>query len=744
MQVTSICTSTYHGTNNTWTLTVKNNEGDKRQIDSVTIKMGAGSGYYAGTCGYTANGSAVSVYLTGGGCTSNTVSVTKVCPASEGSPANWVGGSPSDPRDISAYTISFPDGSKPQVNNGASITFTVHHNANSSNRKILVHSRKISTYSCSASPITPPTPPYTMSRINSSSRDAEIIRVGVTKFHVYFNVSAGNEMWNTEVKCYTWDSTGTVPFGNLVLHRTRDCKEKQNTTFNEAFEIVAGYGEMYSGMRYKMKAIVADVDRSQNPEHWWAAVGAPNGDNIQTGWSLYTYQEPKLNSGSVAIGEKHANTDYTFSFTGTNNRAWVSYESEFQTRYRITFDNGATWSNWTNAGNVASWYRTAAQMRSLFPKTKDGIAAKIQFKRYSPSAPDSTDTDTNHSNNKGWYSDNTKEYTITLKYRPRNEITCPNIMHKKNNSSGTSIGKDAFVENNSTLTGIYVYWNYNTTVANAGYTQGYRIRLYNSSGTVVHTYYTNNKYYTIPKSDIPKMQHTYIDVTPYFANDQPHTASSAYAGNYWYYNGTITKCPFVVMASKLAKPVITYPVNNSEWINNRFRVCFQLPADDDKGSELETYHYEDIELKINGTYTYRMTSNPIGKTTSGTCLQAANIFSALASNLTYQRKIVAAPCLASNFPNTTTYTIQVRVKKKYTEDKINWSDWSNTVTIKVVPAVFNPSRGDIIYASHYNNAKKTIDRVRKTYRSGLEYTSSKCSIKSNKDIKNTISIYKLV
>lgn len=741
MQITSICTSTYHGTNNTWTLTVKNNEGDKRQIDSVTIKMGTGSGYFAGTCQYTGNGSPVNVYLTGGGCTSDTVSVTKVCPASRGAPENWVGSGPSDPRDISAYTITFPDGNKPQVNNGASITFTVHHNASNSNHKILVHSRKINTYSCSASPIVPPTPPYTASRINSSSKDVDIIRAGVTKFHVNFNVSAGNEMWNTEVKCFTWDSTGTVSFGTTQLHRTRDCKEKQNTTFDESFEIVAG--ELAHGSRYKMAAIVADVDRAQSPEHRYGVIGSPS-DNIQSCWSLYTYQEPKLDSGTVNIGEKHANTDYTFSFTGTNNRAWTSYESEFQTRYRISFDNGSTWSGWSNAGNVTSWYRTAAEMRSLFPKAQDGKYARIQFKRYSPSAPDSSDTDTNHSNNKGWYSDNTKEYTITLKYRPRNEITCPNIMHKKNNSSGASIGKDAFVENNSTLTGIYVYWNYDTTVANAGYVQGYRIRLYNTSGTVVHTYYTNNKYYTIPKSDIPKMQHTYIDVTPYFANDQPHAASSTYAGNYWYYNGTITKCPFVVMASKLAKPVITYPVNGSDWINNRFRVCFQLPTDGDKGSEIETYHYEEIELKINGTHTYRMTANPEGKTTTGTCLQAAGVFSALPENLTYQRKIVMAPCLASNFPNTNQYTIQVRVKKKYTEDKINWSDWSDTVTIKITPATFNPARGDIIYASHYNNAKKTIDRVRKTYRSCLDNTTSRCSSKSNQNIKNSISICKLV
>ena len=64
-------------------------------------------------------------------------------------------------------------------------------------------------------------------------------------------------------------------------------------------------------------------------------------------------------------------------------------------------------------------------------------------------------------------------------------------------------------------------------------------------------------------------------------------------------NGSISKMDFVYLTSILDTPIITYPINNSDWIHNKFRICFQLPDDPDKGSEQETYHYEDIEVMIN-------------------------------------------------------------------------------------------------------------------------------------------------
>lgn len=426
-----------------------------------------------------------------------------------------------------------------------------------------------------------------------------------------------------------------------------------------------------------------------------------NHAEYQTGHkTFYTYQEPKLTGVSVSPSSANAqNQSITFTQSGINDRAWSTLEQKFYTLAHCTAGGSDVGNGWTQVGTVgnnASFTLNGASLRGFVPKAYDNQTVTMHVKRRNSSA--------------NWES---AEQTCTFKviYRPQKGVTCANTSYKKNNSFGAAVGKGALVINDNTTTGIHISWNYDTTTSDAGYTQGYRIRLYNTSKVVVKTYYTSSKNYTIPKADIPKMQNTYIDITPYFANDQSSVASSAVAGNYWYFANPV-KCDFVVLATKLSKPTITYPVEGSEWINTKFRVCFQLPSDGDKGAELETYHYEDIEVSVNGKV-FRMTSNPEGLTSGG--VQAAGAFSSTASNLTYTKKIVVAPFKASNFPTASTYQIRVRVKKKYTTVKNNWSPWSDVRTFRVKTATFTPAVGDIIYASHYNDSKKVIDRVRKTY-----------------------------
>lgn len=426
-----------------------------------------------------------------------------------------------------------------------------------------------------------------------------------------------------------------------------------------------------------------------------------NHAEYQTGHkTFYTYQEPKLTGVSVSPSSANAqNQSITFTQSGINDRAWSTLEQKFYTLAHCTAGGSDVGNGWTQVGTVgnnASFTLNGASLRGFVPKAYDNQTVTMHVKRRNSSA--------------NWES---AEQTCTFKviYRPQKGVTCANTSYKRNNSFGAAVGKGALVINDNTTTGIHISWNYDTTTSDAGYTQGYRIRLYNTSKVVVKTYYTSSKNYTIPKADIPKMQNTYIDITPYFANDQSSVASSAVAGNYWYFADPV-KCDFVVLATKLSKPTITYPVEGSEWINTKFRVCFQLPSDGDKGAELETYHYEDIEVSVNGNV-FRMTSNPEGLTSGG--VQAAGAFSSTASNLTYTKKIVVAPFKASNFPTASTYQIRVRVKKKYTTVKNNWSPWSDVRTFRVKTATFTPAVGDIIYASHYNDSKKVIDRVRKTY-----------------------------
>lgn len=426
-----------------------------------------------------------------------------------------------------------------------------------------------------------------------------------------------------------------------------------------------------------------------------------NHAEYQTGHkTFYTYQKPKISGVSADKTKVNANNQtITFTMSGLNDRVWTTYEESFYARAYCSSGSNVTGNGWTTvgtAGTSSTFSMTGSTLREFVNKSYDGQEITIHVIRRNNSAD--------------W---NSAEKTTTFKvyYRPKKGVTCPNISYRKNStSSGTGISKGALVYNDNTLTGIAISWVYDNTTADAGYTQGYRVRLYNANNSVVATYYTTSKSITIPKADIPKMQKTYIDITPYYGNDQYNLANSAYAGSYWYFNGTISKCDFVVMASKLAKPVITYPVEGSTWINHKFRVCFQLPADPDKDSETETYKYEDIEVSVNNKV-FRITASPQAGTSGA--VVASGAFSS--TNLTYQRNMIVAPFKASNFTQSTTYKVKVRVKKKYTTDVTNWSEWSAVRTFYINEKYFGRVRGDLIMASDYNSALAYLDSARKVY-----------------------------
>ena len=337
-------------------------------------------------------------------------------------------------------------------------------------------------------------------------------------------------------------------------------------------------------------------------------------------------------------------------------------------------------------------------MRSLVPKANDGQDIIIQMERWSTIKDTSTTI---------YESSNKPTITFKIYYRPRVGIGNSAVSYK--DTSNNNIPKSKVIKKES-LTDITVSWTYDTTIANAGYTQGYRVRLYNNAGSVVKTYYTTSKSYKIPKADIPSNGLlNYVDITPYYANDSSDTS------NYWYYNGTIEKIPFIIVMNKLNTPVITYPVNNQIWINDDFRICFQLPDDPDKSSVSGTYKYDNIEFKINNKV-YKV-ANTDGTSSGATLISQNYTLSSLVSDLTYQKKIIIWPNANSITPSSS-YTMQVRVKKPYnatSDTNYGWSDWSSTITIsKSVPS-YSVSQGDKILASHYNSVRNAVENAKNTY-----------------------------
>ena len=136
----------------------------------------------------------------------------------------------------------------------------------------------------------------------------------------------------------------------------------------------------------------------------------------------------------------------------------------------------------------------------------------IQFRRYSPSSD--------------WYSTNQPTKTFKVYYRP--QIGISDASYRKNNSSGDSVSKNQTLSNDSSLTGIYVSWSYDTTQAKAGYVQGYRIRLYNNAGDIVKTYYTTShkKVWELIKQEVENGRQAYI-VYPLIDESETLSAKAA-------------------------------------------------------------------------------------------------------------------------------------------------------------------------------------------------------------------------
>ena len=361
---------------------------------------------------------------------------------------------------------------------------------------------------------------------------------------------------------------------------------------------------------------------------------------------LYTYTEPTLSSLSVNTTSINPTMGLTFTLNGYNNRAHtdkidnVDVESPFKTYTQYKLNNG-NYTAYTDKGDVGTITWSAQDVRNNCPYSSIGDSGTItmQVKRNSPTPNIDTSGKT--------------ASPVTIYWKPVNQITTTTF--KKNNSSSSTVSGGTVFINDNNLTGVYVSWDYDTTVAKAGYTEGYRVRVYKEDGTTT-TYdtTTTNKYITIPKANIPTGQSTKISITPYYKAGQANKDNYRYA--------TESKMTFVKIIANLAKPVITYPINNTTWINKYIRIGFQLPNDADYSVIGINYRYEDIELMLDNTFTIHYTANTQGATTTGTNVQSTACFST--TTLSHQKKIIVQPSIVGdNVPLASgTHTVKVRVK----------------------------------------------------------------------------------
>ena len=308
---------------------------------------------------------------------------------------------------------------------------------------------------------------------------------------------------------------------------------------------------------------------------------------------------------------------------------------------------------------------------------------------------------------------------ITVRRIPVKTVEKSSIIYKLVDTSGkvtsTVLPEDAIVDRKKNG-GINVSFTYpsNTSNEHYGIVHGYKLIIYGYKGAKIfeRDYDTTNltTNMTIDVNSLMWSSANKLRIYAYYKHSSteynPEVDNKKYLGPY------IEKT-FPTVITRLDTPEINYPAEGSSWINNNFRILFQLPNDGDfslyPDEIADNYIYRDIQLKVtsgNQSVTYSWTSNPL-------------IFSI--DKATYKAKVSINPSLMNNFPIGNSYSLKIRVRKnygypdanKYAED--SWSDWSLERKFTIKTHSLSVNEGDYIMATDYEKMYNMILAMRNTY-----------------------------
>ena len=419
-------------------------------------------------------------------------------------------------------------------------------------------------------------------------------------------------------------------------------------------------------------------------------------------WRLTrTYRIPTVSNVKTSRTSFSPQDNATLNWT-TNSRTWTNHENNFSTKI-VCGNNSVNATNQgpTNTSNDGSTFTDTC--KEILNKT---FLSKITSKAEQSVSVMTKNVEVHRINNLGNYniSSNTN---IVVQYQP---IKAPLNGTVKDSSGNSVAGQTIIIQDIPTID---LDWTYPITSGAAGVVDGYVIRIYKDSnysqqvGNAKIVNVTQNassgtcKLNT--KSDLSRGVMNYVKITPFYT--KPNGTGRI--------EGTQSlQMRLVLPISRINTPVISYPVNNSNWHNKNFRILLQLPSDDDidvLGLTDSEYRYQDIDVKITPnnnsssaiTYTYK--NNP-------------EIFST--ETISHTKKIAINPSLITSFPDVATYKIEIRVQKNYyvTTGSKSYSKWSSAVVIKNTPInTLNLTSGQIIEDDHYKYVRDASVRLHDTY-----------------------------
>lgn len=513
-------------------------------------------------------------------------------------------------------------------------------------------------------------PAYTAPSTYSVSLSPNIGRVDYTNYGYNYTISGGTgtidwvylKVYPSNVNWNYGKYNKNLGGKEIYSKRVSDNTGKSSASGRGSFK--CSTPEFKDGSTYKVA-----IHFSDSHYEWISGSDRP----------IYTYTKPDV---GVTVKNLFSPQDEP-TFSWKVNSGALGQENSFKTTVKLNNKVvSVTGTSLTITNSVLNQYfsaaeRSVAQMKGTLYVETENVSAADDNNKY-------VDTDSQD---------------FTVQYQP---VKLPT------NGSVSNSGQIVIIQDTPDTT---VSWAYPHSVGAAGVVSGYIVRVFEDSSystqfgsdiIVTNAYVTLNN-----KTELKRGVLNYATITPYY--NKPDGSGKI--------EGTQSlKVTLVKPISRINTPQISYPTNGAQWHNKHFRVLLQLPTDDDLSAIKSAYNltndtdykYADIELKVvagTQTFTYSINSD----TTKGA-------FSA--NDMYYQRKIAINPSYLSNFPNTSEYTISIRVKKKYYNLPENLS-WSNTATIKISNIAVNRQTfiaGQTeITSAQYSYVRNASVRLNKAY-----------------------------
>lgn len=514
------------------------------------------------------------------------------------------------------------------------------------------------------------------------------------------------------------DYTSISRYDGSATIKWSDCKDAQSDTYLDINGVRVNHnsgdnkGELTfkpsnynvaQGSSYTVK-VYRHNDYNKTPSN-------PNGTTVSASVTMYTYTEPKLSDLKISIPKINANQTQDFTWN-TNVPKWKNKNLETHTE-SMTIDK----HNVTEVSDSAKSDLSSISLANIgryvdFDKStsaEDGQTAKVVLTKV-------------HTNDNQVPSASIDNTTFIVRRRPTEYILKDSTsfiynlitIDSNDDRNNDALAEDAIVDR-ETSKYIKVSFTYpsNKPKEHYGIINGYKIVVRSEDGTItfeddIETTSLINTY-NIPVNEIKYSLRNTLEITPYYKHSNK-TFNSSIDNNKYYGKTQERRFPSVI--TRLGKPTINFPTENSTWINKNYRVLFQLPADgdfDNYGKLVASdYIYRDIEIEVKaGTITkiYSWKSNP-------------EIFSL--NKLSYQYKVAINPSLMPDYPSAGEYKIRLRVRKNYgypeSYSKESWSDWSLTRTVKVQTISHSVNEGDYILATHQNKVYNFIVRMKTCYK----------------------------